>query len=155
METIEKIDELIKTAVLCNLRGVDFLQSLPIETVREAYNGIGPEFLPPSVREAVTTHFAVFAPAAVIHDLRNEFSDGTHEKFHAANDEFLRNCLALIDHKYPWWRFLRRDAARQAAYAFYKFVESQFGWRAWLEAQAAHAKKMASGNSAGERKEQT
>lgn len=154
MESKEKIEELINTAFGCNLEGVDFLQSLPIDTVRESYNGIGPEFLWPSIRKSVTRHFNIFAPAAVIHDLRNEFSDGTRESFHAANNEFRANCLKLVDMKYPPdvkspRQRLRRDLARKAANAFFRFVDGAPGWRAWLEAQANHAKKISSGNSAG------
>ena len=160
METREKIESLIAQGVEAGLLGMDFVQGLDVETVRESYNGIGPEFLRPSLREKVTQHFAIFAPAAVVHDLRNEFSDGTKSSFHAANREFLANCLKLVDVKYPpdtKSRSLRlkRDLARQTAYAFYKFVDGAPGWRAWLEAKERHEAKMASGNSAGERKEQT
>ena len=151
MEEMEKIEELIHDAVVNNLEGTRFLLGLEIETVQEAYNGIGPEFLMPTLRAKVTKHFATLAPAAVIHDLRNEFSDGTKEKFHEANREFLANCLTLVDNKYPWWR-PKRYVARQVAHAFFAFVEGPAGWRAWLEAQNRHEKKMLSGNSAGETK---
>ena len=148
MESMEKIDRLILLAVLSNLDGVDFIQGLDRKTVQDAYNGIGPEFLPPALRAKVTQHFSTFEPAALIHDLRNEFSDGTEDKFHAANREFLANCLTLVDDKYPWWR-PKRYIARRVAHAFFMFVDGAPGWRAWLEAQANHAKKISSGNSAG------
>ena len=141
----EKIETLIKSAVLNDLEGVEFLLGLDIKTIQESYNGIGPAFFAEELREAVTKHFDTFEPAAVIHDLRNEFSDGTEKSFHEANREFLANCLKLVDAKYPWWR-PRRYVARQVAYEFFRFVDGAPGWRAWLEAQRNHAAKMASGN---------
>lgn len=152
METMEEINRLVGIAVRERLDGVYWLLSLDRNLVRESYNGIGPEFLRASIRSLVTKWFGLLGPAAVIHDLRNEFSDGTKEKFHEANREFLVNCLKLIEAEYPNGGVKKR-AAQRTAFLFFLFVDGDPGWRAWNEAKAAHEKKMASGNSAGTNKE--
>ena len=143
----EDIEELLKIAVAADLEGLDFLSQFTPDQLADGYNGIGPEFLKPRVRAAVSEFLSIFAPAALAHDLRNELSDGTRKSFHAANDEFRRNCLMLAEYHYDAdRRRLRR--AKIAAEILYKFVEAEtFGWRAWLEAKDRHAAKMASDNS--------
>ena len=150
-----KICELLNTAKAANLDGYDFLVGLGIETLQDGYNGIGPEFLDPKLREKVSELLSIFEPAALAHDLRNEFSDGTREGFEYANDEFLKNCLRLADYHYCFIN-PRRYRARAVARILYKFVSAEnFGWRAWLEAKARHAAKIASGMVPGKTKEQT
>ena len=140
-----KICELLNTAKAANLHGYDFLVNLGIETLQDGYNGIGPEFLDPKLREKVSELLSIFEPAALGHDLRNEFSDGTREGFEYANDEFLKNCLRLADYHYCFIN-PRRYRARAVARILYKFVSAEnFGWRAWLEAKARHEAKIASG----------
>ena len=147
MKRKEDIEELLKIAVAADLEGLDFLSQFTPDQLADGYNGIGPEFLKPRVRAAVSEFLHIFKPAAVGHDLRNELSDGTRKSFHAANDEFRRNCLKLAEHHYAAdRRRLRR--AKIAAEILYKFVEAEtFGWRAWLEAKERHAAKLASGDS--------
>ena len=148
-----KICELLNTAKNAQLDGYDFLMGLGIETLQDGYNGIGPEFLDPKVREKVSELLSIFEPAALAHDLRNEFSDGTREGFEYANNEFLKNCLKLADAKYGWWN-PRRYRARAVARILYKFVSAEdFGWRAWLEAKERHEAKVASGMVPGKTKE--
>ena len=148
-----EIDELLKIAVEAKLDGLDFLSSFTYDQLADGYNGIGPEFLKPDVREKVSDFLHIFKPAAVVHDLRNEMSDGTRESFHAANEEFYRNCCKLADYYYPWYS-RRRYRARAAALVLYGFVSAEhFGWRAWLEAKERHAAKISSGNPAWKTKE--
>lgn len=143
----EDIEELLKIAVAADLEGLDFLSQFTPDQLADGYNGIGPEFLKPRVRAAVSEFLAIFAPAALGHDLRNELSDGTRRGFQAANDEFYRNCLRLADYHYSADK-RRRRRARAAALVLYGFVEAEaFGWRAWQEAKERHAAKLASGNS--------
>ena len=148
METTEKIESLIARGVEADLFGMDFVQSLDLETVRDGYNGIGPEFLGSDVRAKVTDHLAIFEPASLVHDLRNEFSDGTRYSFNFANYEFLKNCRKLADQKYGWYN-PRRYFARHVAHLLYVAVSAEkFGWRAWLEAKERHEKKMRALNKA-------
>ncbi len=143
MQTMEKIESLIAKGVEAELFGMDFVQGLDLETVRDSYNGIGPEFLDSDTRAKVTDHLEIFEPAALVHDLRNEFSDGTRYSFNFANYEFLQNCRKLADRKYAWYN-PRRYRARAVAQLLYVAVSAEkFGWRAWLEAKERHEQKMA------------
>ena len=142
MVDTKKINELLIQAAEANLDGLDSLAPFSFTELAEGYNGIGPEFLPPLIREKVTDFLSLFAPAALIHDMRNEYSDGSREGFLAANDEFRRNCIKLADHHYGMFS-LRRYRARAVAQVLYDFVSADsFGWRAWLEAKERHAEKL-------------
>jgi hypothetical protein len=77
METVEKIAALIGKAQEAGLNGLDLVESFPIEEIQAAYNGIGPEWAGASARDWVTAHLDLFAPAALIHDLRYTRSDGS------------------------------------------------------------------------------
>lgn len=154
MKNENEIDELLKIAVAARLEGCDFLSSFTYDQLADGYNGIGPEFLKPAVRAAVSKFLAIFAPAAVGHDLRNEMSDGTRASFCAANEEFLRNCVRLAAYHYGD-DYKRRRRAVAAAVVLYECVSAEcIGWRAWLEAKDRHAAKMASGNPAWKTKEE-
>ncbi len=133
MATREEIDKLIATAVEADLAGLDFLAEFDYATIERGYNGIGPEWAGEAVRETVTQYLAIFEPAAVIHDLRNEFSDGTRYAFNYANMEFLANCRRLADRRYAWYNW-RRYRARAVAGLCYDFVSGPGGWKAWREA---------------------
>ena len=140
----KKIGELLDVAIVVGLEGTDFVTSFDIETLQDGYNGIGPEFLNPLVRKAVTKFLKIFESPSLIHDMRNEFSDGTRKSFEAANSEFLRNCLKCADHFYYENDRERRDRARVVAHVLYAIVSSDmFGWRAWLEAKERHEAKQA------------
>ena len=143
METLETIDALIAKAEEAELFGLDFVNGLDREVVQDSYNGIGPEFLDPDTRAKVTGHLALFAPAALVHDLRNEFSDGTRSSFEYANFEFLQNCRKLADHAYAWYNPRRYRARAVAQLLFVAVSAEKFGWRAWLEAKERHEQKMA------------
>ena len=84
------------------------------------------------VRAVATRYLDLFQPAAVIHDMRNYVSDGSHDRFHYANMEFLVNCLKLANAAYPWYSW-RRYRAHAVAIALYDFVDGPGGWRAWLD----------------------
>jgi len=148
MASKEEITELLGIAKAANLDGLDFLAQFTEEQLADGYNGIGPEFLKPDVREKVSDFLHIFKPAAVGHDLRNEMSDGTRKAFRYANKEFYRNCLKLADYYYKDKDARRHLRARSAAFVLYGFVSAEcFGWRAWLEAKERHAQKLISDNS--------
>ena len=133
-ENLAHVAELVRIARDAGLEGCDWLAQFTLVEIARGYNGIGPEFLPAWARAKVTKHLALFEPAALPHDLRNDVSDGTREKFLAANDEFRTNCHILAERAYPNDP-KRRIAADAAAEILYLFVSADgFGWKAWLEA---------------------
>ena len=131
----EKIDSLVARAVAANLDGLDFLSSYDYKEISAAYNGIGPEWLPDDIRKKISAYLDLFAPAALIHDMRYQHGDGSRYGFNFANMEFWGNCVKLANDAYPWYS-LRRYGARIAAGALYDFVRSQAGWIAWSEASS-------------------
>ena len=131
--TAAEIEELIATARAANLEGVELLNGDP-ESIALVYNGIGPEEWPEEWRKAITRCFDIFQPAALIHDLRFTYANGTRRDFNFANVEFHNNCLKLSRYSIPWWRVLRRFLADGSALAFYEAVSSQFGWDAYVKA---------------------
>lgn len=134
MEKEAKIDALVSAAVKVGLDGTDVVAKYSYEELAQIYNGIGPEAMPERIRERVTDFLGLFEPAALIHDVRYEESDGTAAGWHEANQEFLSNCMKLIERKYGWKHLFRRGRAKIAAYAMFDFVESDFGKRAWMKA---------------------
>ena len=52
--------------------------------------------------ELITRHLALFEPAAMLHDLAFEQSDGTWDGFALANGNFYQNCLLLADEGFKW-----------------------------------------------------
>ena len=130
----EKIDSLVQRAVVADLDGLDFLSSYDYKEIAADYNGIGPEWMPADLREKVSGYLDLFAPAALIHDMRYQVSDGSRFGFNFANMEFWGNCVKLAEDAYPWYNW-RRYRARLAAAALYDFVRSQGGWKAWCDAK--------------------
>lgn len=131
--TAAEIEELIATARDAKLEGVELLNGDP-EAIALVYNGIGPEEWPEEWRRAITRCFNLFQPAALIHDLRFTYANGTRRDFNYANVEFHNNCLKLARFSIPWWRVLRRFLADGSALAFYEAVSSPFGWDAYVKA---------------------
>jgi len=132
-ENLAHVAELYKTAVMAGLDGVEFLAEFEDGVLAREYNGIGPEWAGHRIRNWITGKFGVFEPAALIHDMRNYRSDGTRAAFMAANEEFLRNCLKLVNYSFPWYR-LCRYTMRGVAMGMYDFVSGPGGWAAWHDA---------------------
>ena len=108
-ERDDYIDEAgyVLTAGVYGLSGAEFLADLSLGKIREAYNGIGPEWLPAQIREELNKHLGLFAVCAVIHDCRFAYdNDGSAAKFNAANDELERNCI-IVDIKADTVEFRR------------------------------------------------
>ena len=135
-----KIDSLVKAAVFAELDGVEFIQDFDYAALCSGYNGIGPEWMPAALREKVSAYLELFAPAALIHDMRYQVSDGSRVNFNYANLEFFGNCVKLANDAYPWYSW-RRYRARLAAQVAYDFVRSQCGWVAWCSASAIHLRQ--------------
>ena len=130
MKSEAEIDALMTTAVEAGLDGLDFMARFTYEQLAAGYNGCGPEWMLGECRDKLTVYLAVFEPAFLIHDMRTEKSDGSRERFAEANNELLRNCLALADHAYPWYSW-RRYRAHAAAFAIFEACDSQLGFVAW------------------------
>lgn len=115
------------------LIGLDFILGFNIDDICNAYNGIGPQFLPEKLRDKVTSFLGIFEPAALVHDLRFEQSDGTRQSFDYANAEFVANCNKCAKNEYAWWNWKRYRAYAVIA-AMNEFnCADKCGWKAWLD----------------------
>ena len=130
---IETTDEVLEKAVVAGLDGLDFITSYSTAEIAEAFNGIGPSFLSDAQRKKLSKYLALFMPAALIHDMRYTYSDGSRYGFNFANFEFRANCYALAAQTYGWlnWRRYRAYAVAEALFAG---VASQAGWVAYRQA---------------------
>lgn len=127
------IDDLMWRCRLAQLDGyADFIIRFDDATIMREYNGIGPEWMEPEIRDKVTKYFSLFEPAALIHDLRNYKSDGSEVAFHDANEEFIRNCKKLAKKKYSWYDW-RRYRGLAVAHLLFDFVDGKGGWKAWTD----------------------
>lgn len=127
---LAEITALIKKA--CDLKLTDAIcvaQFTP-EELSVAYNGIGPEWLPISIREKLTKYLAIFAPACLIHDFHYWIGDGTLKYFNYANDILEANCRKCINAETKWYQLLRRAAGY---YAVHLIAEAcrRYGWSAY------------------------
>ena len=129
----EEIMELIKIAFAGELAGSDILSSFDEAELAREYNGIGPEWMPTKWRAKASDYLEIFAPAALIHDLRYSRSDGTRYAFNDANMEFRDNCLKLANAAYPWYSW-KRYRARAVARILFDFVAGPGGHLAWMSA---------------------
>ena len=123
-------------AVEAQLEGSAVIGAHTVDELAAVYNGCGPEWLPRSMREFLSRHFAEFAPAFLVHDWDFAHSDGTRLSFSRANDRLERNCRRLADLAHPWHSW-RRYALRLRAYAIADACRD-CGWKAWKDAYKAH-----------------
>ena len=132
-------------AVEAQLEGSAVIGAHTVDELAAVYNGCGPEWLPRSVREFLSRHFAEFAPAFLVHDWDFAQSDGTRLSFSRANDRLERNCRRLADLAHPWYSW-RRYALRLRAYAIADACRD-CGWKAWKDAYKAHTEQQRIGES--------
>ena len=100
------------------------------EELATVYNGIGPEWLPCSLREKLTKYLAVFAPACLIHDFHYWIGDGTLKDFNYANDTLEANCRKCINAETKWYQIFRRAVGYYAAHLMAEACR-RYGWSAY------------------------
>lgn len=132
MSDIETVTRLVAQAKFYRLSGADILDALTMEQIAEAYNGIGPDWFPARLREAIDRLSADLQCVALIHDVRYSFSDGSTAQFDEANAEFRANGEKVANAKYPWYS-LRRYGLRSEARLFAKLCQD-FGFAAYIAA---------------------
>lgn len=132
----DEIRQRMATIHKADLEGTWSFWQAPMEAIRQASNGIGPDRWPEEIRKIVTGFLDTFAEASIVHDweFSSEENDGTLERWHEANARFEVNCRKLIRHKISKWRFLRRLQAHGAVNLLMEALESPQGRRAWEEA---------------------
>lgn len=127
---LAEITALIKKACDLKLTDAAWVACFAPEELTTVYNGIGPEWLPYSLREKLTKYLAVFAPACLIHDFHYWIGDGTLKDFNYANDTLEANCRKCINAETKWYQFLRRAAGYYAAHLMAEACR-RYGWSAY------------------------
>lgn len=123
---MSEISELMTLCKEADLEGYGILELFTEQALSEIYNGIGPDRFPEWLRAMLTKANGLFAPAALIHDVRYHVG-GTYDEFTASNSEFRENCLKLVRARYGWYDPRRYIwTARALRYAEYCQI---FGWK--------------------------
>lgn len=127
---IDEVADLLAQIITYDLEYPDILMHTNINDLAGIYNGIGPDWMPESIREWMTERWQFFAAAALIHDYEYQMStDKSREAFTACNERFRRNCHTLMKKSVPWYkRCLYRVRSDMLADACEKF-----GWSAWCD----------------------
>jgi hypothetical protein len=126
-----EIAALIKKALELKLTDAGWVACFAAEELTTVYNGIGPEWLPISIREKLTKYLSIFAPACLIHDFHYWIGDGTLKDFNYANDILEANCRKCINAETKWYQLLRRAAGYYAAHLIAEACR-RYGWSAYL-----------------------
>ena len=127
---LAEITALIKKACDLKLTDAAWVACFAPEELATVYNGIGPEWLPYSLREKLTKYLAIFAPACLIHDFHYWIGDGTLKDFNYANDILEANCRKCINAETKWYQLLRRAAGYYAAHLMAEACR-RYGWSAY------------------------
>ena len=113
MYTLEEIAALRQKCSELHLEGREVLDKYGDEEQQTICNGIGPRGVPLFLRKALNRLHPALEPAALIHDVDFEESDGTEENFIRANDRFFTNgSLGALN--YAWYDPRRYAALFQA-----------------------------------------
>lgn len=136
---LAEITALIKKACDLKLTDAGWVDCFSPEELAAVYNGIGPEWLPISIREKLTKYLAVFAPACLIHDFHYWIGDGTLKDFNYANDTLEANCRKCIKAETKWYQLLRRAAGYYAAHLIAEACR-RYGWSAYRTGRVEEVK---------------
>ena len=127
---LNEISNLIAKAKALVLEDSGLIDCWLPEELLPIYNGIGPAWLPAAIRNRITEHLAVFAPACLIHDFHFHVADGSRAEFNRVNDILERNCRRCINGATKWYQILRRAAGYYAAHLIAEACR-RYGWSAY------------------------
>ena len=113
---------------LLELEGRDILEKYSDEELQKICNGIGPGGIPSFLRRTLNKLHPSLEPAALIHDVEFERSDGSQSAFDASNDRFLANGI-LASSEYAWYD-VRRYVVLNHAHRLAALCR-QFGTYSW------------------------
>jgi hypothetical protein len=124
------IKELLKKALELKLTDAAWVACFSPEELAAVYNGIGPEWLPSSIREKLTEYLAIFAPACLIHDFRFWIGNGSYLDFASANNALEENLYKCVNAEIKWYHPFRRLAGYYAAHLMAEACR-RYGWIAY------------------------
>ena len=118
----------VKKCNALELEGRDILEKYSDEELQKICNGIGPDGIPSFLRRTLNKLHPSLEPAALIHDVEFERSDGSQSAFDASNDRFLANGI-LASSEYAWYD-VRRYVVLNHAHRLAALCR-QFGTYSW------------------------
>ena len=136
--SIDEIESLLAFIKAHNLFVPSYFWKLTPVQIQKIYNGIGPDAEPSWIARRLTDALHWAAAAALIHDIRYEFGDGTKADWHDANEQFRANeDLSISVKNLHGLELVEREALHLEADGLYEAVETPIGWSSY---QAAHAR---------------
>lgn len=146
MHNIEHIVRIRNLVDRYALTYFDGFASLNVRQLQRMYNGIGPDKFGDALRDLSTDLFAVFEPAALIHDAAwtpkryGGDNDGTYAGFVCANKHFAAACNTIAEESrlyFGWFRPQQRDLRRFVGRQLARAVTGDIAWDAYREAAKA------------------
>ena len=133
--SIQEIESLLAVIADSKLFTPPYFGKLTSAMLHRIYNGIGPDNEPDCVARMLTDAFHWAAAAALIHDVRYEYGDGTKADWHNANEQFRANQDLLISAKHlQGLEILERQALHIEADSLFECVETNVAWNSYLAA---------------------
>lgn len=129
---LEEVILLREKALLLGLRGSEKLLRFTPEALQKICNGIGPECLPESLRNAFDKLHPTLKVVAFQHDVDYATGNRTWADFCAANENFYLNGIIAANAAYGWYnpvRYIVRHQAKAMA-----SVCQLAGWYPYLNA---------------------
>lgn len=109
------IDKFRKDAIAIGLYGVEMLDMLTNDEIRENINGIGAACMPQVIRTLLDNLNPCLVYPSHIHDLEWVYMcDGGISGFYESNWHFLENGIMVAKWMYGWWRPARYVAIGKA-----------------------------------------
>lgn len=113
MYTLEEIAALRQKCSTLELEGREILEKYTDEELQKICNGIGPAGMPSFLRRTLNKFHPALEPAALIHDVEFEESDGSERGFEDSNARFLANGKRA-SRVYGWYDLRRYVVWNQA-----------------------------------------
>lgn len=113
------------------LENASILDKYTDAELADSFNGIGPDFFPPWLVNAMNSISPELTPVCLIHDVEWIESDGTRESFHESNGRLRRNGKIVAKSLYGFWN-PKRYIVMFKARTFSKACE-KFGWDTWCD----------------------
>ena len=120
MYSHEEAVTMYREARISGLSGSELLEDASA-VIRDC-NGIGADWMPKAMRNLCSKLNPVMAVPAAIHDRRYAIGGEAPGQLFSDN-EFLTNCLTMIERKYAWWNPLRY-LARHRAERYYGYLRT-------------------------------
>ena len=106
LRPLPDIMDLVKSAKDLGLIGAEVFDEYDEKTLREQYNGVGPDRFPAYIRYILSTLLREDLEAVAVHDMKY-YKGGTVDEFHATNQALKDNTRLIAKKKFKWYQTRR------------------------------------------------